>query len=1377
MTQWATPFFLLKNSRMLIKKYLNSYFIYLCHNLFKTATSMRAIIISLLSIFTLQLFASHLVFDNSANTTALEDKIIYAIEKDSTGFLWLASGYNLTRYDGYDLKTITLENNNFVRINTLELDNHNQLWAGSGNGLFSIDLETYQTTHHNSLFNEKEVRVRYISYNKKSNELWIGSMKGLYILNLKTKDVQHYEHQKNEARSIRHNIVRAIYCDRLENNWIGTYDGLCIFDKSSKSFEYVKLSEQRINEPKNELVLAINRHPYFKNKILVGSTKGLYEVDIINKTIKKLNNNTSNTLSNTNIKVIGEPIGHMIPLGTDCGLNLYAPESDTYGTYLFDPRHDKSIANNVIWSIYKDENNTFWFGTDNGLSSTNIHRNEFVFNRLNDIELELTDYHISSIFESKNELILGTNNGITKIDKGTQRVSQVRSIAGNSASISNDKIQDIHIDKDGILWVATNEGLNYKLPHEKRFHVLVQGKGKLNLKSNNIDIIEESSDGSIWVATYYGGVSRIVKSKNSPYQVSEVQHIAINTLNYSSKFVFIDHKDRVWIDTYNMGLFMKKYDNAKEINAVHFSKKEVQGNITSAISYNDGVLFATKKDLQYYLNNKLSFIDLPDNINNIDNLICDRQNNIWFTSSKQIHKLTLTDDSYDIESFNLKHISEFGHFVSGSIMIDSKGYLLVGTMNGLISFLPSQVKTINARSNVQITDIQINGKSIEPHTPINGKVRIEKQIHLCQELPLYADDRHLKISFSSLKYPELQAYSYTYKLENFDKQWHTVGSEVNSVTYSNLKAGKYLFTVRSFDDSGKNMLSEKSITFNMSPPWYASSVAIISYILFIILTIIIGIKVLIDEREIKHIKSLNKSKLQFFTNISHEFKTPLTLLLLPLQNTKDEDFDSPEKMKDIFSNVQRNADHLRKLISELMDFRKIEQGKLQLHVKEDNIIAFTKHIFDSFETQFKGKNIYASFVSRQDEYPLYFDHNKLNSVITNLLSNAVKFTPKGGEISLTIKDEDGKVTIVVEDSGVGISKKQQKLIFERFHQSHNKVINEQGTGIGLSLVKDYIELHSGLIFLESTTGEGAKFTITLHQGKRHFPENTKFVSTANIDSSSKHQSPSTIPNESIQEKLNISGKKEILIVEDELEIRSYLASALKNDFKVYEASNGLEAIKLLEAYNISLILSDQMMPEMDGLELLKHIRNDVKHSDIPFIFLTAKTEVEDSIKGVSTGADAYITKPFELEFIQAKVKSLLKIRDELKQKYSNSFLSEKEGEEISSADETFLKKVIEIIENNISNTDFSVDRLSQEFGNSNKTIYRRIKQLTELSPVELIKSIRLEKSLKYFEKGGYNISEVAYECGFSTPHYFSKCFKLKYGKSPRQYLDTKGKKK
>ncbi len=1334
---------------------------------------MRSLIISFLSLLTLQLWSNHLVFDNSANTTALEDKIIYAIEKDSTGFLWLASGYNLTRYDGYNLKTINLEKNKYSRINTLELDHHNQLWAGSGNGLFSIDLETYESTHHNSLLKEKEVRVRYLSYNEKTNELWIGSMKGLYILNLKTKAVQHYEHQKDEANSLRHNIVRAIYCDRLENNWIGTYDGLCIFNKSSNSFEYVKLSEHRINEPKNELILAINRHPYFENKILVGSTKGLYEVDIINKKIKKLNNNTNNTLSNNNIKVIGDPIGNMIPLGTDCGLNLYAPESDSYNTYLFDPRHDKSIANNVIWSIYKDENNTFWFGTDNGLSSTNVYRNDFEFNRLNNTEIQLTDYHISSIVESKTGLLLGSNNGITKIDKSTQKVSQIRSIAGNPSSLSNDKIQDIHIDKDGILWVATNEGLNYRLPHEKRFHVLVQGDGKLNLKSNNIDFIEESNDGSIWVATYYGGVSRIIKSKKSPYHISEIQHIAINKLNYDSKFIFIDHKDRVWIDTYNMGLYMKEYDNGKVINKSHFPKNIVQGNITSAISYNDGVLFATKSDLQYYLNNKLSFIDLPNHINKISNLICDRQNNVWFTSSKQIHKLTLKDDNYDIESFNLKHISEFGHFISGSIMIDSKGYLLVGTMNGLISFLPSQVKTINASSNVQITDIQINGKSIEPHIPINDNIRVDKQIHLCQELPLYADDRHLKISFSSLKYPELQANSYSYKLENFDKQWHTVSSEVNSVTYSNLKAGKYLFTVRSMDDSGKNVLSEKSVTFYMSPPWYASPAAIISYILFIILTIGIGTKVLIDEREIKHIKSLNKSKLQFFTNISHEFKTPLTLLLLPLQNTKDADFESPEKMKAIFNNVQRNADQLKKLISELMDFRKIEQqGQIQLHVKEDNIIAFTKHIFNSFESQFKGKNIYASFVSRKDEYPLYFDHNKLNSVITNLLSNAVKFTPKGGEISLSLKDEDGKIKIVVEDSGVGISKKQQKLIFERFHQSHNKVINEQGTGIGLSLVKDYIEQHQGQIQLESTPGEGSRFTITLLQGKAHLPEKTKFISSENTAPAQQTGTTPDISKESIQEKLNLEGKKEILVVEDELEIRSYLASSLQSNYKVYEAANGLEAVELLNSHNISLILSDQMMPEMDGMALLQHVRNDVKLSDIPFIFLTAKTEVEDSIRGVETGADAYITKPFELEFIQAKVKSLLKLRDELKQKYSNSFLSQSDNEAITSQDETFLKQVIEIIDNNISNTDFSVDMLCQTFGNSNKTMYRKVKQLTSLSPVELIKTIRLEKSIKYFEKGGYNISEVAYECGFSAPHYFSKCFKQKYGQSPKQYIDS-----
>lgn len=718
------------------------------------------------------------------------------------------------------------------------------------------------------------------------------------------------------------------------------------------------------------------------------------------------------------------------------------------------------------------------------------------------------------------------------------------------------------------------------------------------------------------------------------------------------------------------------------------------------------------------------------------------------------------------------------------------GHLIFGNNKGLLYFHPDSIRKNVFPAPVYITDIQIQNHSVHVNETLDNRILLTQAAPYTNAIDLHHPINSFAINYVGLSYLNQKANHYKYRLLNFEDNWTTVDGTQRSISYNNLKPGNYRLEVNAANCDGVWNSETAHLDITIHPAWYASwwgRLLLATCIIFVLLTLYryrmkqlyrakdleMQGKELEHELNIARIErdkehELAEMKARFFTNISHELRTPLTLIMAPVKELI-KDNALPQFVKKQLETVNQQAQHLYELISQLLDLRKVEAGQMKLQVSDNNISNFTEQVVERFKPFAQLRNIKLIIHQTDNNVNVWFDVEKFQIVLSNILSNAIKFSPDQETITIHLKCQDDQYFISVKDNGPGISEAEQENIFQRFYQSKKQTNTDiVGSGIGLSLAQELIQLHHGSLTVKSAPGRGSEFTIALPLGHTHFNENDKGI-THLRQSSISTETLANAPVESKKLSASISGDYKILIVEDHEQLRHYLGSLLEDRFSIGSAANGKAALDLINKELPDLIISDIMMPVMDGYQLCETIKTDEKMCHIPVILLTAKSSEQDVLGGLETGADDYITKPFTPDILLAKIDNLLKSRDRLKKYYSQKVTLTSTDIEIEPHQEQFIRKAIEIIEQNLTNAQFTATVLAESLNMSQPTLYRRIKTFTGDNIATFIRSIRIKQAAQLLKSGNYSVGETALKVGFNDTAYFRKCFTHQFGVTPSKY--------
>jgi signal transduction histidine kinase/DNA-binding response OmpR family regulator len=739
---------------------------------------------------------------------------------------------------------------------------------------------------------------------------------------------------------------------------------------------------------------------------------------------------------------------------------------------------------------------------------------------------------------------------------------------------------------------------------------------------------------------------------------------------------------------------------------------------------------------------------------------------LWISTIKGICRF----DTETNEILNFNHrdglpANEFQDRVSATL---SDGRIVFGSLAGFTLIDPSKVNTDSIPTEVVISDITFQNQSIR--SP-QGTQYLTNALEETEKIILPYNKNSFTIHFFTKNKSFSQYHNYEYRLAGLEENWNYQG-ETNFTTYTNLSPGTYTFEIKSADKS--QPVQTTNLIVKIKAPWYLSLYAYIAYIAVFFIILYLSIYAflkrfeLLKQKEISAYKlqkehELTEKKLEFFTNISHDLKTPLTLISAPVNDLLQSENLNQEQYNKL-SIVDRNSRRLYKLITDLLDFRKITQDQFKLEVKETDISALIKNIYEAFVEDCRGKSVGLLF-NASENLMGYVDAEKIEKIVWNLLSNALKFTPKGGEIviSLKILNENNirKIALKISDNGIGIHETDKVKIFERFYKG-KKVnnVNKEGTGIGLSIVKELVAIHRGQIHVDSMPGQGATFRVILPISKAAYHENEIAICDRPADPIKTSQNG--------EKGLSKNNKQRILVVEDNAELRDYLANHFKTNYKVVTAADGIEGLKLARENNFNIILTDVQMPKMNGYDFCKELRSGFNTSHIPIVMLTANNTIEQQLEGLSTGADIYLTKPFDIRLLDAHLFSLLERRDKLRKKFSGIDATENLHKTLPQKDVDFILELKQLIEENMMNPELNVEFLSVHFSVSLAQLHRKVKSLSGTTPNNLIKSIRLKKAYQLIREEGFRVSEAAYQTGFNDPNYFTTCFRKEFGENPSQ---------
>lgn len=1381
-----------------------------------------------------------LIFNHISIAQGLSQSEVNSICQDSDGFIWIGTLDGLNKFDGYNM-TIYRKNsdipncisNNFIQ--SIYEDNLETLWVGTfGGGINRYDKNKDEFISFRSIKgNAKSVADDCINciYQLKNGDILFGTRQGLTVL-----EEENIQNDKPEFINYFDFVINAVLEDDNGFVWIATWSGLykIIFDKNRKPFIVAHFT----HDPKIKgSISSTGILSLFQDKdgvLWAGTDNGLNRLDP-NQLKKdegakfqhfKSTENCTNCLSNNQILAIHEDQSGNLWIGTrGGGLSSFNKSKKVFHSYKAEKNNPSSLSNNSVKCLFEDKAGVLWIGTQGGgVNKTDLLRKQFNnFKIVSEKDTYVSTNFIRAIYEDENKLLwIGTlDGGLFRFDWKTNSFSPINQINGRN-------VFSIIEDSDNRLWIGTDGGINI-LDQKKMLveHHTMDYENPDSLISNSVFSIVKDDDETYWIGAWgalhhyfpANGKQRayFVRYTNNPNDSTSISNNII-------RHVYNDPLNSdIWVSTMGGGLnrLIKGpgEDSAKFIQYKHNDRD------SESISSNEVnmVVRSTAGDLWIATNdglNKLVPGQAPDHCsfvkfkeknglsgNHIQSILEDTKGNLWIGTNNGLSKFN--PDFLEFSNFDITDGLQSNEFSEHTCFLSKSGEMFFGGVNGFNSFLPDSIKKNTNIPLARITDLLIFNKKVPIGKYEKNRVILNNSITQTNEIELSYRDNVFTIEFSAFHYASPEKNKFAYKMEGFDDKWLYADSRNRKATFTNLKGGTYIFKVIASNNDGLWQTEPTVLKIKITPPIWKTWQFFILYIIVIIIIIYAIIKEIKTKEELKSeialknlekekAEELNQMKLQFFTNISHEFRTPLTLIIAPIENListlKRNSF-----LKEQLFMMHRNAQYLLKLINEIMDFRKAETGFWKVSASKNNVVSFVREIVSTFKNIEKKKHIIVQFYAEDEEIEVWFDKELLVKVLNNLIHNAFKFTSEGGQIDIMIQKDSGLVntkfeykneiknegehfdsyvSIKVADSGIGISNQSIMNIFNRYYQvGSSDSTNHIGSGVGLALTKSLILLSKGEIIVSSEKDKGTEFIIRLPLGDAHLSDSEKAKSDEDAKSDIDYikgiednypefsESNSHLPSKTD----NLSAPI-ILIVEDNEDMRRFIKQNLERKYRVLEAVNGAEGYKIATEKIPELIVSDVIMHDMDGIQLCKKLKKDILTSHIPVILLTALNSVTNQIEGLETGADDYISKPFNYKLFEIRIENLIHSRKRLRERFSKEIDIESKDFTLNCRDQKFLDKIIRIVKEKIAEPDLSVENLSKNAGMSRVHFYRKITALTDQTPSEFIKTIRLKEAARLLAENRLTVSEIAYQVGFSAPSYFTTCFGKQFGLTPKEYL-------
>jgi len=1364
-----------------------------------------SVTVFLLLNFCATLTAQHFNFKHLSTSDGLSSNEVRATFEDSNGFMWFATSDGLNRWNGYKFEVFRNYNNDGNSLPTnfllcLAEDADKNIWIGTNHG----GLAKYSTTdekfyRYTTIGNDKTslpgmvVRCIHVDSNK---SVWIGTHSGFAKYDQKNNCFKQFEFSSTNPGKVYD--IRAIFQHNSEELIIQSDQGFFKLKFKTETIEKLDFFAPGLNKD----VFLYNNPVCFDSKgfMWIGSAKSLTKLNLRTGVFKQYQsgNSSSKSINSNSYSVIFEDSHQNIWIGTENkGVNLYNADRDDFTSFTAGTIKQNSIANNIISNIYEDKNANIWFSTlEGGVSFFSYKNNQFEYYTHDPLDVNsISNNKIGAFSEDKNGFLwIGTEDGgLNKFSPKTrkfERYSLKTNFIGPSILSITPK------NDQSFLISGLRVGLYDFNMKSGKFLNLMNQDGLNSHTIQHINDLTFDSDGNVWMAAHGKEGIMVYQPKTSHF------FDAISSGAFPKELLSIpyavsiteDSKKRLWIVSY-LGLYM--YDSAiHKYLSINNDSTSLSSNYLYTLFEDSkkNIWVGSSKGLDRLIENAdgIRFERYSDKYiltTNVKGILEDKEGNLWLSSNQGITKFD--PNTKKSRAFRINNELENQELSERVCYKSADGYMYFGGINGFVRFNPENLKDISVPENVAIVDFQVFNTSQKP----GDKSALKKSIVCVDRIDLKYNQSVFSFEFAALDFRKQGNVEYAYMLEGFDEKWIFSGNK-RFATYTNLSPGDYTFRVKTTDGTVLSSSKGASVRVIIHPPFWRTKLAYLIYFILLVTILYLFRRAIIyrerlknelqmEKNEIKNIQDANIMKLRFFTNISHEFRTPLTLIKTPIEKLINSgDKINHEEQQYILKLIQNNTNKLLRMVNQLLDYRKLEAGSLMLEPSEGDLVDFCRKTWVLFNLMAEQKRIKYIFQTSVDSQIMSFDADKIEKIISNLLSNAFKYTPEGGQITLSVEKVSGVIApsvdssqyirICVADTGIGIPENEIGHVFDRFYTVTRKGFEKfEGTGIGLTLVKELTELHKGQIAVKSKERLGTEFEVKIPIiGQNRVSQNSEQKVTSKTDVGkvffSGDDIDRIIDGKPLLGKLE-SGKRKVLIVEDDDDLRMFIRNELLEEFDVIQASDGAEGLDMAFIHNPDLVLSDIMMPFMDGIEFCKRIKSDERTSHLPVILLSALHSQEKQLEVLEIGADDYIFKPFNMELLKKRIQNLLNTRFELNLKFQNSTSLEFESTSATEPDRKLIQSIIDIVLENITNEKINADFIAKKILISRSVVYIKIEALTGQSVNEFIRNIRLKKSTSLLRQRDCNITEIAYSVGFSSQSYFTRCFTKKFGQSPSEY--------
>lgn len=1388
--------------------------------------NLKIILIISTFLISLESLAQDLTFRQITSEDGISQSEVYCFLQDSRGYMWIGSLYGLNRYDGYTIETFNMSEedpNGLIHntINCLAEDKFGRIWIGTSEGMNVYDPVSERMLKMPDFYSGKQINI--VDLFADDRNLWIGTSRGLFRMSIPVKQMDELRLQ-NISQKIRYveleingaTILNTYVWKVLKSYdgqiWIGTRDGLGSFNYDTDQPEHYLFHEisGELSNVNSILSLAEDRN----NNIWIGTRKqGLYRYNRSSGGVSLFLADRSQPNSFGNIKSIvtdkqgnlwaGSITGGVVRIEADQLLED-VPRMQLIRNNEF---HVGSINSSMIRSLYVSEEGIVWIGTiGSGINLYSPNENRFNLHRIPpDEKTGERNNFIRAICPVEEKIVwLGLHNsGLYKYDEAIDRFTHMGPEKGYT-------VFDIQpVDKNHI-WMATGTGARLVRTYETEVDIVntLDPAAKEDLPAYSACFNIEKCTESVF---YIGSITGIIRAElDENYRIQSTSYNVYSDFSIPTRNVRVLHYDPdanvLWAGSEGFGLSQIFLDENLYPDSIQ-NYLHIHGDTTSLSSdYIRSLCFDRDRNLwigtydglnrailqeatgSYVFRSWKIDDGLPNNM--IQSIEEDSEGNLWIGTNGGLSKYVRDDERFF--NYRISDGLQSNEFSEHTSFFSENGKMYFGGINGFNVFDPRQIASSPAFPAVNITGFYLRNQPVKAGEEVKSHMLLERSIDYTDSIILRPGENDLRFDFSAMYYTNPQKINYMYKLEGYDQDWVVTDAMERNANYTNLPYGKYEFKVKASNSKDLWNDASTSLFIQIKTPyalrWWAFAIYLLIFVLgvlyftrYSIIKITTKRKLVLDNEHNQRLHELDVMRTRFFINISHDLRTPLTLISGPVDSIL-KNFSLSTELRSHIDLVKKSTKRLRYLIEQLLDTRKVETGKLNPCPSPVNIVEFIRTESEYFHLEMKRKGIRFKIESSVPVIEAWVDPDMMGKVVFNLLSNAIKFTsdeqiaikvseiPKGNSANIpgALQEQD-LVKIEFIDHGKGMPEEKTSKIFERFYQDAEHP--GSGYGIGLSHTKDLIDAHNGTIQVQSRPGKGTTFTIYL-------PVLYDFEGNANHESFAQPH-PETMHvdhDQEIVQKIAPDGSNDkqcILIVEDNIDLQNYLVSSLVSEYKIQQASDGEEGLNIALQESPDLIVSDINMPNMDGYELCKLVKSNKRTSHIPVILLTARVDDASRYKGLDTGADDYITKPFDTEYLRLRITNILKTREQLRNLFQQNMDLEPSAVTVTSADDKFLRQLMEKIEEGIPEPDFKVDTLEKELGISHTHFYRKVKSLTGCSGKELLQNMRLKRAIDLLgQNKQLRISEIAYMTGFNNPKYFSKCFKERYRVTPSEYTEN-----